>query len=147
MSLSERRALVATQLPGYLSWVSSIYNSIKKVEQNLILSNKLIYRQSTMATLGFVLFTLPPLRLPRPVHLQSISSTYLRTAFTPIAPKSVRIQSRCQYLFTLLGSTGAKAARRMLMKLTPVVNFISMLRLRFFGRSYFYLNSCISFVS
>ncbi len=49
----------------------------------------------------------------------SISPTYLRTAFTPIAPKSVKIQSSCQYLFTLLGSTGAKAALRTLMKLTP----------------------------
>jgi len=38
---------------------------------------------------------------------------------TPVAPKSVRIQSSYQYFFTLLGSTGAKAARRMLMKLTP----------------------------
>ena len=47
----------------------------------------------------------------------SISSTYLRTAFTPVAPKSVRIQSSC--LLTLLGSTGAKVARRTLMKLTP----------------------------
>ncbi len=37
----------------------------------------------------------------------------------PVAPKSVRIQSSCQYLFTLLGSTGAKAALRTLMKLTP----------------------------
>jgi len=50
--------------------------------------------------------------------LGSISSTYLRTAFTPAAPKSLRIQSICQCLFTLLRSTGAKAARRMLMKLT-----------------------------
>ncbi len=49
----------------------------------------------------------------------SISPTYLCTAFTPVAPKSVTIQSSCQYLFTLLGSTGAKAARRTLMKLTP----------------------------
>jgi len=49
----------------------------------------------------------------------SVSPTYLRTAFTPIAPKSVKIQSSCQYLFTLLGSIGAKAARRTLMKLTP----------------------------
>jgi hypothetical protein len=39
----------------------------------------------------------------------------LRTAFTH-AQKS---QSSCQYLFTLLGSTGAKAARRTMMKLTP----------------------------
>jgi len=51
--------------------------------------------------------------------LGSISPTYLRTAFRPVAPKSVRIQSSCQHLFTLLVSTGAKAARRTLMKLTP----------------------------
>jgi len=51
--------------------------------------------------------------------LGSISPTYLHTAFTPVAPKSVRIQLSCQYLFTLFGSTGAKAARRTLMKLTP----------------------------
>jgi len=49
----------------------------------------------------------------------SILPTYLRTASMPVAPKSVRLQSSCQYLFTLLGSTGAKAARRMLMKLKP----------------------------
>ncbi len=42
-----------------------------------------------------------------------------------VAPISVRIQSSCQCLFTLLGSTGTKAARRTLMKLTPG------LRLRF----------------
>ena len=42
----------------------------------------------------------------------------LRTAFTNVAPKRVRIQSSCQYLFMLLGSTVAKAARRTLMKLT-----------------------------
>jgi len=54
-------------------------------------------------------------------HQGSISPTFLRAAFTPVAPKSVRIQSSCQYLFTLLGSTGAKAAHRTLMKLTPGV--------------------------
>jgi len=48
----------------------------------------------------------------------SISPTYLRTAFTPVAPKSVRIQSSCQYLFMLLGSSGTKAALRALMKLS-----------------------------
>jgi len=54
-------------------------------------------------------------------HQGSISPTYLRTAFTPVAPKIVIIQSSCQYLSTLLGSmpTGAKAALRTLMKLTP----------------------------
>ncbi len=43
----------------------------------------------------------------------------LCTAFTLVAPKSVRIQSNPQYLFTLLGSTCAKAVRRTLVKLTP----------------------------
>ncbi len=43
----------------------------------------------------------------------------LRTAFTLVAPKIIRIQSNPQYLFTLLGSTCAKAVSRMLMKLTP----------------------------
>jgi len=61
----------------------------------------------------------------------SISPTYLHTAFTPVAPKSVRNQSSCQYLFTLLRSTGAKAAHRRLMKLTPGVDFINILRAAF----------------
>jgi len=52
------------------------------------------------------------------IRLWLISPTYLRAAFTPVAPKSIRIQSSCQYLFTLLGFTGAKAANRTLMKLT-----------------------------
>jgi len=51
--------------------------------------------------------------------MYALLTTYLRTAFTPVAPKSVRIQSSCQYLFTLLGSIGAKAARKTLMKLSP----------------------------
>jgi len=46
---------------------------------------------------------------------------FLRTAFTPVVPQSVRTQSSCQYLFTLLGPTSVKAVRRTLMKLTPVV--------------------------
>ncbi len=53
------------------------------------------------------------------IVLGSISSTYLRTGFMPVAPKSVRIQSSCQYLFTLLGSTSIKAVPRTLMKLSP----------------------------
>jgi len=60
-------------------------------------------------------------------HKVSIKSTYLHTAFTPIAPKSKRIQSSCQYLFVLLGSTGAKAACSTLMKLTAGINFINVL--------------------
>ncbi len=50
-----------------------------------------------------------------------ISSTYLRAAFTPVAPQSIITHSSCQYLFTLLGSTHAKAVCKMFMKLTPVV--------------------------
>ncbi len=34
-------------------------------------------------------------------------------------PKSVKIQSSCQYLFALLGYASVKASRYMLMKLTP----------------------------
>jgi len=49
----------------------------------------------------------------------SISPKNLRAACTHLSHKSVRIQSSCLYLFTLLGSMGAKAALRMLMKLTP----------------------------
>jgi len=43
----------------------------------------------------------------------------LPTAFTPVVPQSVRTQSSCQYLFTLLGPTSVKAVRRTLTKLTP----------------------------
>jgi len=52
-------------------------------------------------------------------QLGSISSTHLRAAFAAVAPQSVRTQSSCQYLFTLLGSTRVKAVRGMLMKLSP----------------------------
>jgi len=65
----------------------------------------------------FVIFKLDAVDLDQ----GSISPTYLCTAFTPVAPKSVRIQSSCQYLFMLLGSTCAKAVCRTLMKLNPVV--------------------------
>jgi len=43
----------------------------------------------------------------------------LRAAFAHVDPKSVRIQSNPQYLFTLLGSTCVKAVPRTLMKLSP----------------------------
>ncbi len=43
----------------------------------------------------------------------------LRTAFALVDPDSVRTQSSCQYLFTLLGTTSVKAVHRMLMKSTP----------------------------
>jgi len=54
----------------------------------------------------------------------------LRTAFTLVAPKSVRIQSSCQYLFTLLGATIVKAVRRTLMKLSPGANPVKLFFLR-----------------
>ncbi len=50
------------------------------------------------------------------------------TAFMLVGPKSVRIQSSSQYLFTLLGSRNVKAARRMLMKLTPDLVLVLTLR-------------------
>jgi len=43
----------------------------------------------------------------------------LRAAFTYAGPKSIKIQSSCQYLFALLESVRVKAARKKLMKLTP----------------------------
>jgi len=57
----------------------------------------------------------------------SISPTFLRAAFTPVAPQSVRTQSSRQYLFTLLVSTCVKAVRRMLMKLSPGLDFTNIL--------------------
>jgi len=44
-----------------------------------------------------------------------------------VDPERKIIQSSCQYLFTLLGSTGVKAVCRKLMKLTPELNFINIL--------------------
>jgi hypothetical protein len=49
----------------------------------------------------------------------------LPTAFTPVAPQSVRTHSSRQYLFTLLGPTSVKAVSRTLMKWTPVEGGIS----------------------
>jgi len=70
-------------------------------------------------------------------HLGLISPTSLRAAFTPKAPKIVRIQLSCQYLFTLLGSTGAKAALRTLMKLTPEV-VADLIKCFFFANEEFF---------
>ncbi len=52
----------------------------------------------------------------------------LRTAFTLVDPKSVKIQWSHQYLFMLLGST---SVRWMLMKLSPGINFINILHAAF----------------
>jgi len=65
----------------------------------------------------------------------------LLAAFTSADFKSVRTQSSCQYLFTLLGSTSVKAVRRTLIKLSHGVNF---------SNSYFAISfnelSCQSFL-
>ncbi len=45
--------------------------------------------------------------------------TVLQAAFMHADPESIKIQSSCQYLFTLLGSVSVKAVLRKLMKLTP----------------------------
>jgi len=44
-----------------------------------------------------------------------------------VDPKSVKIKSKCQYLFALLVSMHIKAARKMLMKLTSDVYFVPAL--------------------
>jgi len=46
--------------------------------------------------------------------------------FTPVVPQSVRNQSSCQYLFTLLGPTSVQAVRRTLMKLTPGADIVKI---------------------
>ncbi len=43
----------------------------------------------------------------------------LHTAFALVDPKSVKDTDDLTIIFTLLGSTGAKAVHRILMKLTP----------------------------
>ncbi len=48
----------------------------------------------------------------------------LRTAFTPVAPQSVRTQSSC--LFMLLGATCINPVRRTLRKLTPGADAINI---------------------
>jgi len=45
----------------------------------------------------------------------------------PVAPQSVRTQSSCQNIFTLLGSMGVKAGHGTLMKMSPRVNFTNVL--------------------
>jgi len=82
-----------------------------------------------------------------------ISPTCLRAAFTPAAPKSVRIQSSCQYLFTLLKSTSVKAARKMLVKLIPLsyllylsLSISSSFSIRLSQAFFLFTSLCIIFV-
>jgi len=61
-----------------------------------------------------------------------------------------KIQSSCQYLFTLLGSTGAKAAHRTLMKLSPDcvdVNFSTEILRTHMKRKLISLSSNYTFLS
>ncbi len=52
-----------------------------------------------------------------------------RTAFALVEiAESVRTQSSHQYLFTLLGSTSVKAVHRTLMKSTPGVHNLNLIR-------------------
>jgi len=53
------------------------------------------------------------------LFMGSISSTYLRAAFTHVDTNSTKRQSSHQFLFVLLGSLRSKAARKMLVKSTP----------------------------
>ena len=50
------------------------------------------------------------------------------SSFYKTDPKSVKIQSSSQYLFALMGSACVKAASETLMKLTPIVNCMDILR-------------------
>jgi hypothetical protein len=81
---------------------------------------------------SFTYFSDPGKSLTTVVYQPGVNftnKTYLCAAFTPVAPQSVRTQSSCQYLFTLLGSTSVKAVRRMLMKLSLGVKIYSLLAL------------------
>jgi len=55
------------------------------------------------------------------LELGSISPTCLQKVFTNAYPKSAKRQSSHQCLFALSGSAHEKSARKMLLKLTPVV--------------------------
>ena len=58
----------------------------------------------------------------------------LRAALTRADPKSAIKLLNLTVVFALLGSTSVKAARRMLVKLNPRVNFINMLMRSFYVR-------------
>jgi len=59
-------------------------------------------------------------RYKRAIDLVSISSTFLRTAFALVDPKSVKVtEYLTEPLVTLSGFERVKAVRRTLMKLSP----------------------------
>jgi len=55
----------------------------------------------------------------------------LRAAFLHTDPKSAKNTVKQSVFFALLGSPNAKAAHKMLMKLTLVANFINILQAAF----------------
>ncbi len=61
----------------------------------------------------------------------------LRTTFMLVDPESVKNTVNHKYLFTPLGSMSAKAVLRTLVKLSPGVNFINVLREHFFVQTSF----------
>jgi len=61
----------------------------------------------------------------------SISSTIYKQLFSAQIPKAQKRHSQVVSLFALSGSAHIKAACRMLIKLTPVVDFINIFRVHF----------------
>ncbi len=61
----------------------------------------------------------------------SISPTCLHKTFTQLDLKSTKRQSSHLCLFKIFGSAGEESAYKMLLKLTPGVNFINILRAAF----------------
>jgi len=59
--------------------------------------------------------------------LVSISINILRAAFPPVGPKAQKFTADLTVFFEHLGSAREKAAHKMLMQLTPGVNFINVL--------------------
>jgi len=61
----------------------------------------------------------------------------LRAAFPLVDPKSAKNTVKPSVFFMLLGFVHVKAARKMLVKLTPAVNFINIKRVHFLYEHYF----------
>jgi len=73
--------------------------------------------------------------------LGSISPTCLQAAFTCAYPKSTKRQSSRQCLFAFSVSTGAKAARKTLLKLTWPLNELSAATLWVYGIFFIFIIS------
>jgi len=64
----------------------------------------------------------------------------LKAAFTRPDPKSAKKTVKLSVFFSLLGSANAKAARRLWMKLTNIVDFTNM-----FTKSFYVCSQVVSF--